>query len=132
MSPTIALVLILARELGENMATPMFLIDPEGVLVFYNEPAEELLGQTFADTGPLGPDEWGTHWLPEDLQGRPLTPAELPLTIALTEKRPAHSPMRITGSDGHKRSIAVTAVPLFARKDDFVGAVAIFWQDGRP
>jgi hypothetical protein len=30
--------------------------------------------------------------------------------------------------DNEERRLAVTAVPLFARKDEFVGAAAIFWE----
>jgi hypothetical protein len=32
--------------------------------------------------------------------------------------------------DGDSREIAVTALPLFARADEFVGAVAFFWEHG--
>lgn len=51
-----SLLLILARELASNVATPMFVVDVHGVLVFYNEAAETLLGQSFSVTGPVGPD----------------------------------------------------------------------------
>jgi len=43
------LVLILARDLAEKLATAMFLVDHEGTLVFFNETAEQILGRTFAD-----------------------------------------------------------------------------------
>jgi hypothetical protein len=55
---------------------------------------------------------------------------ELPLSIALVKHQAAHRPFRITGLDGTKRTIAVTAFPLFARADEFVGAMAIFWEEG--
>ena len=42
-----SLPLILARELASNLATPMFLIDAKGTLVFFNEAAELLIGRTF-------------------------------------------------------------------------------------
>jgi hypothetical protein len=38
--------------------------------------------------------------------------------------------MKITGLDGEPRTIAVTAFPLFARANEFVGALAIFWEEG--
>jgi hypothetical protein len=53
----------------------------------------------------------------------------MPAGIALLERRPAHGDVRITGQDEVRRALAVTAFPLFAREDEFVGAVAIFWQD---
>lgn len=124
------LVLILARGLASSIATPMFLVDPEGTLVYFNEPAEGILGQSYAEAGELSSDEWGTMFYPEDPQSEEKIPREdLPLMIALTERRPAHRSMVITGQDGVRRGIALTAFPLFARTDEFVGAVAIFWEE---
>jgi PAS domain-containing protein len=43
------LALILARELASKLATAMFIADAEGDVVFYNEPAEEILSRTSAE-----------------------------------------------------------------------------------
>jgi len=124
------LVLILARGLASSIATPMFLVDPEGTLVYFNEPAEGILGQSYAEAGELSSDEWGTMFYPEDPETGEKIPREvLPLMIALAERRPAHRSMVITAQDGVRRGIALTAFPLFARTDEFVGAVAIFWEE---
>lgn len=125
------LVLILARGLASSIATPMFLVDPEGNLVYYNEAAEGILGQTYAEAGKMSPDEWSTAFAPEDPEtGDKLDPQSLPLMVALAERIPAHRRMAITGMDAERRNINLTALPLFARTDEFVGAVAIFWQEG--
>jgi PAS domain S-box-containing protein len=126
-----SLVLILARGLASSIATPMFLVDTTGTLVYYNEAAEQILGQTYAEAGEMSPEEWGTAFSPEDPEtGDKLDPHGLPLTQALAEQNPAHRRMAITSMDGERRLINVTALPLFARTDEFVGAVAIFWQEG--
>ena len=65
---------------------------------------------------------------PEELEGKPLALEERPLGIALVARKPAHRDLRIAGLDGRKRVVSVTAFPLFARADEFVGAVAVFWQ----
>lgn len=123
------LVLILARGLASSIATPMFLVDPEGTLVYFNEAAEGILGQTYAESGEMSPEEWGTAFRPEDPEtGDKVDPQSLPLTVALSEQRPAHRKLAITGLDGERRLINITALPFFARTDEFVGAVAIFWQ----
>jgi PAS domain-containing protein len=125
------LVMILARGLASSIATPMFLVDPDGTLVYFNEPAEGILGTSYAEAGEMALDEWGTAFVPEDAEtGEALESKGLPLTIALTERKPAHRTMRITGRDGATRDIAVSAFPLWARMDEFVGAVAIFWEEG--
>ncbi|HVM12289.1 MAG TPA: hypothetical protein VM638_07430 [Actinomycetota bacterium] len=123
------LVLILARGLASSIATPVFLVDPEGTLVYFNEPAEGILGQSYADSGSMTLEEWGTRFRPIDPgSGTPIPPEDLPLGIALTHRRPAHGPLHIVGADGVAREIAVTALPLFAKSDEFIGAMAIFWE----
>src|SRR5438093_13520920 len=52
------LVLILAREFASKLATPMFVADADGNLVFYNEPAEIILGRTFAEAGEMPAEDW--------------------------------------------------------------------------
>ena len=125
------LVLILAREFASKLATPMFIADADGNLVFYNEPAEEILGRTYAEAGEMRAEEWSTLFRTEDVEGNPLPLEELPAGVTLRERRPAHSVHQITGLDGVSRPIAVTAFPLFAHADEFVGLVAIFWEQPR-
>jgi hypothetical protein len=124
------LVLILARGLASAIATPWILVDPDGTLVYYNEPAEAILGQTYAEAGALKPDEWGTMFRPEHIEtGESMSASDVPLARALQHRTPTHGRLRITGLDDEKREIAVTAFPLFAKTDEFVGAVAIFWEE---
>jgi PAS domain-containing protein len=123
-----SLLLILARELATNLFTPIFVVDPEGTLVYYNEPAEAILGASFATTGELSFDEWGQRWNPEDPNGGAIDPYDLPLARAFRERRSAHAPMWITGVDGERRLIEVTSVPLMGAEDELMGAIAIFWQ----
>ena len=114
------LPLIMMRELADNVATPLFLVDREGVLVYYNEAAEVLLGLRFVDAGSLTADE--------DVEGKPLPNDQRPIAVAMRERRPTHRPMNLFNGDGSKRTIEVTAFPLLARADEVVGAVAIFWE----
>ena len=124
------LVLILARELASQIASPVFIVDDEANLVYFNEHAEEVLGQRFKETGEMSAAEWGEHWKPEDPETGPVPLEELPLAIAVLQKKPAHRPLQITAPDGAKRMIEVTAFPLFSRGEKFVGAIAIFWEAG--
>jgi PAS domain-containing protein len=123
------LVLILAREFASNLATPTLIADDRGQLVFYNEAAEDVLGSRFAETGELPLDEWTTSFDPRTSESEPLPPERRPARIALDERRAAHERFRITSRDGVERDVAVTAFPLFAHADEFVGIVAIFWRE---
>jgi PAS domain-containing protein len=122
------LVLILAREFASNLATPMGITDEQGRLVYFNEAAESIIGKSFAEAGEMPFEEWSAKAAPRTPQGEPLPPERRPTAIALTERRAAHERLKVTGLDGVEREIAVTAFPLFAHVDEFVGMVAIFWS----
>ena len=122
------LVLILARDLADKLASAVFVTDDEGELVYFNEAAGEILGRPFADVGTMPMDQWARAFRPSSQEGRELSFEELPIWIALKEHRPTHGDMRIEGMDGEMRDIAVTALPLFARSKEFVGACAVFWE----
>lgn len=126
------LVLILARGLADELASAMFVVDRQGTLAYFNESAEAILGKPFSDASGMPADEWARLFVPMDQDGRELEPEELPLMIALKERVPTHRGFRIRGGDGETRDIAVTAFPLFARKEELVGAVAIFWEQEQP
>jgi PAS domain-containing protein len=124
------LALILARELASQLATATFIADAAGDLVFYNEPAEEILGRTFGEAGAMPAREWATLFQIEDLEGAPVPLERNPAGIALTERRPAHGSLRIVALDGKRRQLSVTALPLFSSPTELVGMIALFWEDG--
>ena len=107
---------------------PIFIVNPEGDLIFYNEPAEAILGTRYNETGAMPASEWSTIFRPMDKDGNTIPPEELPLVIALREHRPAHKIFWILGLDGTQREIEVTAFPLIGQADRFLGGVAIFWE----
>ena len=119
---------ILSRHLAEYLAMPIFIVNPEGDLIFYNEPAEAILGTRYNETGVMPASEWATIFHPVDHEGKPLPPEDLPLVIAITKRHPAHKIFWIRGKDGNMREIEVTAVPLIGQADRFLGGIAIFWE----
>jgi PAS domain-containing protein len=124
------LVLILAREFASNLATPTLIADSGGQLVFYNDAAAAVTGRPFAETGEMPLDEWAANFAPRSSDGSEPIPLERrPTRIALDERRPAHERLRVTSADGEEREVSITAFPLFAQADEFVGVVAIFWRN---
>jgi hypothetical protein len=122
------LVLILARDLAANVATPMLIADASRVLVYFNEPAEVVLGESFARTGEVPLLELYARWHITKANGDPYPPDEFPMGIALREQRPAHGLVQFLAGDGVRRTVAVNAYPLLTNADEFVGAVSIFWE----
>ena len=123
--------IILVRQLASCLAMPIFVVDPEGTLLFYNEPAEPILGRRFEETGEMPMSEWLTSFEPTDEEGRPLAPTEDPLGIALAEQRPAHGILWLRGLDNVRRHIEATCFPLIGQANRYLGAVAIFWEIAR-
>ena len=123
------IVLILLKQWASYLATPVFMVDQTGTLLYYNEPAEVLLGTRYDETGEMPLEEWGTVFAPVDRDGAPLLPEKLPLAIAVQHRRPAYGQISITGRDGVRRDLSVTAFPLVGQNDRHPGSVAIFWEE---
>jgi PAS domain-containing protein len=122
--------IILTRQLASYLALPIFIVDLDGNLIFYNERAELILGQHFEETGEMPAETWATVFQPIDQKGESLSPEALPLMIALTERRPAHRRFWIRGLDNVLRHIEVSAFPIIGQADRHLGALALFWEVG--
>jgi PAS domain-containing protein len=124
-----SLPLILARELAANLATPMFLIDSDGTLVFCNEAAELMLGKSYSEIGAVTANDFGDMLNLEDLNGEPLRKRDSPPGIAFMRREPAHNTLVVTTLDGtRKAQFEITAYPLFGRTGDMHGVLTVFWE----
>ncbi|MFN2560712.1 MAG: hypothetical protein ABR571_05390 [Jatrophihabitans sp.] len=123
-----SLPLILARELAANLATPMFLLDATGMLVFYNDAAELMLGRTYAELGAVTADEFGAMLQLTDVDGTPLRRRDSPAGIAFINREPAHRRLVATTLDGRRETFECTSYPLFGKEDQMHGVLAVFWK----
>ncbi len=126
--PQQELEMILARQLASYLAIPLCIMDPQGTLLFYNEPVERILGVRFEETGKMSAAEWASLFTPKSEHDVPLEPEALPHMIALAEQRPAYSRFRIEGLDQVRRCLEVTAFPLLGQARRNLGAVVLFWE----
>ncbi len=120
--------IILTRQLAAYLSVPLFLVDPKGDLIFYNEPAEAILGRRFDETGAMPLEEWWSVFTRSDDEGKPIQPEDHPLMITLTEKRPTNKRYHTKRLDGVVRTIEVTSIPITGLQGDLLGAVALFWE----
>jgi PAS domain-containing protein len=118
----------LTRELAARLAVAVFVVDPDGNLLYYNPPAGAILGRRFEETGGMTLAQWSTLFEPAHESGAPLLPGSLPLVVALRERRPAHRAISIRGGDGRQRRIEITALPLLRDGTELLGAAALFWE----
>jgi PAS domain-containing protein len=121
------IALILAKDLAANLATAMLLVDADGDLVFFNEPAETILGRPYAEA-QMSSAELARTFKPVDEAGEPIPLEKLPLSQAVRSGIPTHGNLRIEAVDGRTRDLEVIGVPLFAQADQPVGGLAVFWE----
>jgi hypothetical protein len=122
------LPLILARELASNLATPMFLLDARGMLVFYNDAATLLIGKSFAELGEIPASDFGAVLELARTDGEPLRRRDTPAGVAFFLHRPAHRTLYATAYDGVRRLLDNTAYPLFGIGGEMYGVVSVFWE----
>lgn len=126
--PAQPIEIILNRQLADCLSIPVFITDTKGNLIFYNEPAEEVLGTRFEETGPMPAEQWSTVFTPTDEQDNIIPPEELPLVKTLSNCYPYHKTFWIVSLRGKKEKISVTSYPIIGRENNFLGGVAIFWK----
>jgi PAS domain-containing protein len=123
------LELILARNLIAAVELAAFIVDPEGVVVFFNDSAGELIGRRFEEVGRLKREEWNSRFGPFDEFGQLLPTDSLPLTVALREGLPANGHFRVCVRDDELIEVDVSALPLVTAHG-FQGALVVFWRSG--
>ena len=126
--PAYPIEIILSRQLADCLALPAFITDTVGNLVFYNEPAEEILGKRFKETGAMPVEMWSTIFKQTDDEGKEIPPDDLPLVKTLKYSLPYHKTFWIESLNGKREKISVTSYPIIGRASKFLGAVAIFWE----
>ena len=121
--------MILVRQLATYLYVPVLVADTTGTVVFYNEPAERILGVRFDETGRIDPEEADRLVeLSDDPSAGP-DEAGRPLLTALQQRRPVHARRRLLRrSDRVRLQVELTAFPVIDQEQRLLGAVAMFWE----
>jgi len=117
--------LILAKQWAGLLASPVLLLDGDGTLLYYNEPAEILLGRSFGVTGPMVRGEWSATFHFEDLEGRDLDPDDTPLGASLDGGQADQVSLYVRGIAGARTKIRLTTVPIQGAGDQRHGVLAL-------
>jgi PAS domain-containing protein len=123
--------LILARNLIGGIELAAFIVDPDGVVVFFNDSAGKLLGRRFEEVGRLDREEWSSEFGPFDEFGQIMPTDSLPLTVALRDGLPANGRFHVrVGHDDELVEVDVAALPLVTAQG-LCGAIVFFWRAKR-
>jgi len=121
--------MILVRQLAGYLFVPVLVFDTTGTVVYYNEPAEHILGVRFEETGRIEPEEADRLIeLSDDPRGAPDEP-ERPLMTALQQRRPAHARRwLLRRADRVRLPVELTVFPIIDHDERLLGAMAMFWE----
>lgn len=119
--------LILMRQLASALAVSTIIFDAQGETLYFNEPAERLLGRRFDDTGELPLAGTPLIFSLRDEKGEPVKTDQVPVAVAMRERRPVHRMLWVRAFDGRDRLVEVTAFPLLGAGGHLIGGVAMFW-----
>lgn len=120
--------MVLLRQLASYLTLPVWMMDHQGDLIYYNEPAERLLGINFDDAGPIHAEELAGMFRITDQQGAPIEDSNHPVAAALAKRKPSHGQIRFCGMDGVWRDVDVSALPVEGQGSRFLGVFATFWE----
>src|SRR3989304_3523956 len=119
------LELILTRQLASYLARPLLIFDREVNLLFYNAPAEAILGRRFAETGEMRLADWAGIMPLYQEDGTPIPPEDRPRVVAMREGRPVHRGGRLNGGGGRERLIQPPFCGGLQQRDRHLGGVVI-------
>ena len=106
----------------------MFLLNQDGMLVYFNDAAEQIIGKPFAEVGAIDAMEFSAVFRLSEVDGTPISRGHSPTGIAFLQRRPSHQVLLATGLDGVCREVQATAYQLFGASQELHGVVTVFWE----
>ena len=107
---------------------PICIVDAEGTLVFYNEHAEAILNQRFDETGDMKAAEWTAVFAVDDMERNSIAIEDWPLVQSYKNRRAMSQVVWLRCRDNAWRNVSWTSFPIIGQNDNFLGALAIFWE----
>ena len=126
--PSKPIQMILARQLASSLATPIFLMDAEGTVIYFNEGAEILLNERFEETGEIPADEYAKLVEVTDETRRPIPPEKWPTRVARMQRQPVSRTIWTRNRNSEWRHLQVTVIPIVGEGGALHGVMNIFWE----
>lgn len=120
------LEVILARQLAGYLALPLIIMDASHIVVYYNEPAERILGRRFDEGGAVPWSSWTEVFEFTTESGQPMAAEDIPLAVAVRERQLAFARFWMRGRDGVRHHVIASGIPLIGNAGRFLGSIGIF------
>lgn len=119
--------LILLRQFSDYLATPIFLLDNAGTLVYFNAAAADLFKFHFSETGEMDIETWSSLIVPRNQTGEALNESQWPIHNAMQSEKPILQSCYLNTFLG-LHHVVINAIPVKDHADDLVGLLTFFWK----
>lgn len=121
--------IILVKQLADSVYIPIFVVAPNGIVIFFNEPAEQIIEKRFEETGPIDLQNWCDLLDPRDIEGNKIPVEQLPISITLEKQIPDNNNFWIQKRGGEHSHVYITSFPIIDNSNVFIGAICMFWEE---
>lgn len=121
--------LILLRQFSDYLATPVFLLDNAGILVYYNSAAADLFDFKFSETGEMDFETWNHRVVLRDQEGNEIPRIHRPINEALAAQLPVLKTCYLKTTNDDLQLIVINAIPIKDHVNDLVGLLTFFWKE---
>ena len=80
--------LILIKHWASYVAVPMLIVERSGNLIYFNQPAEGILGRSFDQAGEINAKDFEELFETKDLDGNSIASEDLPTVRSLNNRAP--------------------------------------------
>jgi hypothetical protein len=121
--------IILVKQLADSVYIPIFVVAPNGIVTFFNEPAELIIEKRFEETGPIDLQKWCSLLDPRDSKGNKIPLEQLPISITLEKHIPDNNDFWIKKRGEENSHVYITCFPIIDKSNVFIGAICMFWEE---
>jgi PAS domain-containing protein len=126
------LEVILARRLAAHLSVPMFVVDADGTLLYFNDAAEPFFGRCFEELADVPTGELYAGLQMTNESGSLLKMEDHPAWVSRERGEPAHLCFSLRSLKGEARDVESTAIPLIGQGGELHGALGFFWELQQP
>ncbi len=117
---------ILARQLAEYMSTPIAIVDYDGKIIYYNEPAEYILGKKFNESGEIEYREWDNRFYLEHDRSAPMQVLDIPFISALSNRIILQGEYWMRNFEEVDQKVLIICVPIVGMGHRELGTIVYF------
>lgn len=117
---------ILARQLAEYLITPISIVDENGNTIYYNEPAEHILGKKYNEAGDIEFRAWENRFYPVDDKSSPIPLLDVPFINTASNRKIVEGEYWMRNLEEIEQKVMIICIPLVSMGHRELGTLVYF------